>query len=901
MTPSIPPVYKRAWAQYLLLALVVFVLPAIIGHPFVSGDNLIQFNPLRILAGKIESRGNLPLWNQYIWSGTPLLAGFNAGVFFPTSWLYIFLPATLSWGISQGLPYFLAAFGFYLLMRENHISELTSRLTGLVFAYSGVMIAQGVHLDMIIGVSLAPWLLLFAGRIIEGNPSKRLENSLLLAASFSLIILAGAPEAMLDEMIMVSIFSLVKQVAKKGEWRIKFCWFALAGIIALGLSAAQWVPGLAYQKISQRSNPSLSFVSFGAFSPRYFFTLFVPYLFGGPGAFNLPGYFGPFNWEEVVIYPTIGPIIALINTTWNALKGKMDNRLTPYAVIGISGVLLALGSYTPLESLLHAVPLYGQQRLSGRNMLSFDVAIFAVFAFWLDHIFSISAVKKLRAFIFAFTPALMIATLYVGLIYRGGYMIKIFQATPKPLYLTKALEFEVFGIQFFVALAAGIVFYLASLNRSEKVKSLVIAVILVDLISFNIFGTLGTPSYSSQFSGTSQQMKYIHTLLGNDSRFAIYDPNLYDYFYLNKLGEPDINVEAANHSIGGYSSLSLKSYENATGTHAQDSINPNLLSGNLIDTLGAKAIFTSWRYLVSRYGSPTLVPLPISPSNSSGAAISPDPFTDINSSISSKATDTYGYFGREFRVSGIDINLANKFTQQSISQVGLITPAGSVTWLQPKTSSTSPTGALHYGTSSTSPVIATGVVVNQRLPKSLHDTNHSLLVGIGIAASSGYFALHGPLSTYLTYPHYKYLRQLGDVSVFINTRAQKQLTAPSGKTRIISQHVHTNGSLDLKISSSASSYINWAEAYAPGWKATYSQKGNTHSFVKLVGQDGPTQRIYVPTGNWTINVSYHPSSPYTGIKVSIFFLAIFFILVIWASVRTSRNRRSSNDASSADI
>lgn len=884
------PIYRRAWAQFLLLALVGFVLPAIIGHPLVSGDNLIQFNPLRILAGKIESGGNLPLWNQYIWSGSPLLSGFNAGVFFPTSWLYAFIPANLAWGISQALPYFLASLGFYLLMRENHISEFTSRLTALVFAYSGVMVAQGVHLDMVIGISLAPWLLLFAGRIIEGDQTLRLKNSLLLAASFTLVILGGAPEAMLDELIMVSIFSLVKLVARSNDRLIIISWFILAGAIALGLSAAQWVPGLAYQKISQRSNPSLSFASFGAYSPRYFFALFAPYLFGGPGAFNIPSYFGPFNWEEVVIYPTIGPLIALFQTIWNAVRGKLDRRLVPYAAVGVTGVVLALGFRTPMGSLLHAIPLYGQQRLSGRNMLSFDLAIFVMFAFWLDHLFSASSTKKLKSYIFAFLPALVITVLYAGLIYEGGFLIEIFHAAPKPLYLTKALEYEVFGIQLFVAIAAGIVYLRASFDHSVTMKRLVIMAVLIDLISFNIFGTFGTPSYLSQFSGNSPQMKYVHSLLGNNSRFAIYDPNLYDYFYLNKLGEPDINIQARNHSLGGYSSLSLQNYENATGTHAQNSLNLRLLSGTLIDTLDTKVILTSWRYLVSRYGSPTLVPLPTVPAVNPGSAESQGSKAIANFPKSSKTTATYGYFGKTLPISGMDINLGTVFSQNSIQSVGLITPSGRINYLRPKTSPTAPIGALHYGISSNNPEDAVGVVVYQRIPKSMNDPNHSLLVGIGIVSSSGYFALHGALVPYLNYPHYKFLKQIGDVSVFINTRAKTQLSSPVPGARITSHNVHLNGSLNLKTSSVANSYIDWAEAYAPGWKATYRKEGDSHSFVKKVAQNGPIQRIFVPAGNWKINVSYNPSSVYTGIKLTLFSLVIFTILAIWAWIRLHRAR-----------
>ena len=58
-------------------------------------------------------------------------------------------------------------------------------------------------------------------------------------------------------------------------------------------------------------------------------------------------------------------------------------RLTWY-VVGLFGLLLALGSNTPLEHLFNSLPLYGHQRLQSRNMITVATAVCVLFAGWID-------------------------------------------------------------------------------------------------------------------------------------------------------------------------------------------------------------------------------------------------------------------------------------------------------------------------------------------------------------------------------------------------------------------------------------------------------------------------------------------------------------------------------------
>jgi len=894
----------KAWFQFAVLSIVVFVIPGIFGHPLASGDNLIQFNPLRVLAAQIERQGNLPLWNQFDWSGTPLLAGFNAGVFYPTSWLYILLPSTWAWGISQGLPYFTASFGFYLLMKETGVSEFASRITGLSFAFAGVMITQGVHLDMISGISLAPWLLLFASRIIEPSLHSRLRYAIYLAICFALIVLAGAPEAMLDELILLAVFSLAKLVKYRAMWPKKLLWLALAGLVALGISAAQWVPGLAYQTISQRASPTTAFVAFGAFAPQYFYSLFAPYLFGGPGR-GVHYYFGPFTFEEVTIYPSIGPIIALFTTIVRTVKRTLESELLPYLFVAAVGVVLALGSYTPLEPLLNHLPLYGQQRLQGRNILDLDVAMFAFFGVWLDRLLHTPEKERSWTRWIAFLPAAMITLIYGGYLIKSAFVTRFLQAHSRPAHLSTLKEALVFGIELAIAASAGLIYFMVRRLPINKAKILVTAAVAADLIVFNLLGSLGTPSILSQFNSTTQQDAAIHSLIQNGSRFAIYDPHLYSFSDLNWFGQPDLNIAARNHSIQGYSSLSLADYENATGSHTQGALLPRLLAGSLVDTLGTKVVLTNWRYLTSPYGSPTAVPLPnFYVSNAAARSSQPSSSSHPNfqaSPLQSTPTDTFGLFGRNLSITGVDVSLGQRFSSATIKGVGLLQQNGSIIPLVPATPgpSDSVPGALHYSLpapANLQAVQALGVVVKQILPTQIADPQQALVAGVGVNSTKGYFALNGELEPYLTYPHFRPLGTSSSLSIFENSRTQPILKTDGPQTQILSRSTALNGTLRLSVTSSGPSSISWAEAYAPGWQAKYTSETTGRTFQIPVGKDGTLQRIPVPAGKWKITVFYHPDSVYVGIWISLATILGLFAFLAQRHLRGRIPRRSADSS-----
>jgi hypothetical protein len=132
-----------AMGSLVALSVLVYAVPAMLGHPVTPGDDLTQNLPLRELVGRDLRAGQLPVYDPYIWSGAPLLAGWNAGAAYPLTWLFAVLPGSAAWSVNLAAAAAVAATGMFAFLRASRLGVLASWLSGLTFAFGGAMAAQG--------------------------------------------------------------------------------------------------------------------------------------------------------------------------------------------------------------------------------------------------------------------------------------------------------------------------------------------------------------------------------------------------------------------------------------------------------------------------------------------------------------------------------------------------------------------------------------------------------------------------------------------------------------------------------------------------------------------------------------------------------------------------------------
>ena len=400
----VPAIFRRVcdpdrWCLGVLvvLPLAVFVLPALFGHTILPGDDLTQNYPLRELVGSLIRQGHLPLFDPYIWSGTPLLAGWNAGAAYPLTLLFVVLPATAAWTLTLVATWWIAGIGCFVFLRASRLASVPSFLGAFSFSFAGAMTAQLPHIGLVEGMSWAPVVLLALLRFSEcaggtdrsAGACRSRHNSwpgwtALFAVAAGMVVLAGEPRAITNVGVIVAVYAAWRAVRLGRHAGPYLVWVVGGLLLAVALGAVQWLPGTATVSTSQRASSSASFFAGGSLAYKWLLLVFVPNLRGGSGSFGQPALLANYSLTEVTSYIGLMPLAASF-----ALLGQLRlRRPVPewlvWHLMALVGIVLALGGNTPLWHLLIRVPFFGGQRLQSRNIVIADMGFACLFAYWSD-------------------------------------------------------------------------------------------------------------------------------------------------------------------------------------------------------------------------------------------------------------------------------------------------------------------------------------------------------------------------------------------------------------------------------------------------------------------------------------------------------------------------------------
>ena len=160
---------------------------------------------------------------------------------------------------------------------------------------------------------------------------------------------------------------------------------AAAAALALALSAVQWLPGIQFLRASERGAGGYPLYSLGSLAPSWSVLFLLPYLLGGYGNFGLAVFSGPLNLPELSFGVGLLPLVAFISLLPVALRRHSPSRLGVWYVLAIGGVILALGTNTPVGHVLWHLPLYGANGCrTGTSSSPISPAVLV--AYWADRL-----------------------------------------------------------------------------------------------------------------------------------------------------------------------------------------------------------------------------------------------------------------------------------------------------------------------------------------------------------------------------------------------------------------------------------------------------------------------------------------------------------------------------------
>src|ERR1700722_9489745 len=861
-------------AAVLLIALpaVIFGGPALLGHTVLPGDDLTQNLPLRVLAGREIRAGHLPLLDPYIWSGAPLLAGWNAAAAYPLTWLFAVLPGTAAWTLNMIVTWAVAGLGMFCFLRALRLASLASFLGAFSFTFAGGMSAQVTHFGLVAGLSWVPLALLSILRLAQDRPARsRLGWIAVLATALGLLILAGEPRAIDDAGVILLIYA-VWRVARLGRRAGRAAVSVTAGL-ALGacLGAVQWLPGLATISSSQRGAGSMALYSSGSLPVRWALLTLVPDLLGGSGSLGQPGFFGFYNLTEVTSYAGILPLVAAF-----ALLGRLRWRPRPpewlvWHLMALAGVALALGGNTPLGDVLYRLPLFGDQRLQSRNILVLDLALAVLLAYWADQPFDASRTRRItRETILGVMPALaVVGAAVLGVVWGMSWIRWVGLNISPSLSVISSLKpyllpYVVLGVG-----AAVLVLFGWRLRRRLRSR-LIAGFVVIDVIVFTILAVVevgpglfasAAPAGGSSAVGDSLGSGAVAAplrpvaALGYPGRFAIYDPDLLDPDELSGLDPPDNNSlgGGAMPSIQGYSSTVDGGYASVTGSHqatgdGQDTLAPQAVADGTLDQLGTSVLLTLPAYLTTSTGG-------------NGPAAGPGGTGRRDLAADQRAT---WYLGAPVDVSRVEVPDPDAAHDATLGiQIGLSSADGSTRWFRAQAT-----------TPSTLTITVPRPVTSVAVVAQAHAAPGVLGPPSIVAADTSVVVADGQLQDALIPPRWHFAGLDGPFAIFANDLAQPPLRVEALPGRSASGAWVGAASgppaapTVATVSSPDGVRVVRSVAAISGWSATW-QPRHGPAIALTVQRDGLVQAVDVPPGLGVLTFRYTPPGFPVGLGLSL--------------------------------
>jgi hypothetical protein len=254
---AMPPAYRYGMLPLFAIAVVFIVLapvywnetqarPGTVSEAYENADLYQYFYPVYNYAfGRLRT-GSLPLWNPRQLCGTPLMADPRVGVFQPLNLPFQLLPAENALALHAFVCLFLMGLFFTLLARAAGVGYLAATLGGMVYAFSGLSAAAMSRPPLAAALVWTP-LLLWAVR----EYAHRFDTATAIIAGIAgaLLILSGAYAfALMAGLIAVLYAAQSLVVVERGsaEFAARVRGLFVIVAVAVGVSAAQWVPTVVY-------------------------------------------------------------------------------------------------------------------------------------------------------------------------------------------------------------------------------------------------------------------------------------------------------------------------------------------------------------------------------------------------------------------------------------------------------------------------------------------------------------------------------------------------------------------------------------------------------------------------------------------------------------------------------
>jgi hypothetical protein len=342
-------------------------------------DQALQVRPWLDYEARELHAGRVPLWDPYEVGGQSLIAQVQPGLVNPLNWPLFAMPlrdghiplGVLHW--YWVLIHFVAAAFCYWLCRDLGASSGASVLGGAIFGLAGYIGNTGTP-QFLMSCVWIPVILLFFARVFRGEQT--LASACWCGAALGAAFLGGHHNVPIYTSVL--LFGLWLWFLAR-NWRERRAWTAAAlfAVVAALVSAVQVLPAVEYGRQALRwagAPEALHWKDRIPYSVHAEYSLHARSIIG----FFIPGL-------SVHANPFVGIVALALALGAVRMCWRKSDMVRLFAIVALAGLLLALGSDTPLHRAAYALlPMVEKARYPAMAIVLCHAGIAALAALGLD-------------------------------------------------------------------------------------------------------------------------------------------------------------------------------------------------------------------------------------------------------------------------------------------------------------------------------------------------------------------------------------------------------------------------------------------------------------------------------------------------------------------------------------
>ncbi|MCA9919495.1 MAG: YfhO family protein [Anaerolineales bacterium] len=482
-------------------------------NPLLS-DPFYSFYPRRQLLTMAIRQGQIPLWNPYIMTGTPIIANPNFQPFYVPNWI-----GALLWPAHRALVWLawlhLMTTGglMVLFLRRHRLHWLAALLGGGIWLLNGYLV---VWLENPHRLSTLTWLPGVLWAFETAVQKKRVSYAAIGGLFLGLSILGGQMQFVFAFGILLGVYALVRLSQLGRQQRVlpvkPMVYLALIGLLGLGIGALTLLPAAEFAAFSQRTRFTFDNIQQTRWPWQHLVTLIAPDFYGNP--VNTSGYWDVSNYAEMTAYFGVVALLLALMAPWVARR-----RQFLWAALVSTAVAFSIVLGTPLVKLLFLFP--GAQFIS----LTRTLFLLPLCGAWL-------AALSLDGLLHQ--PVRPRLALLVGL----GAITAVTLLTISSVETRPATWVDMARSGFLLVLASGILLLLG--KKPQLSASLLVLLIFVDLWQWGWdFNPVTSTEYlypKNEVTEFLAQDQELFRVLPLQSEKVVFGPNVLSLFGLPTLG-----------------------------------------------------------------------------------------------------------------------------------------------------------------------------------------------------------------------------------------------------------------------------------------------------------------------------------------------------------------------------